>query len=189
MTTVFRAISVLLILALTTPLVAQSEETSGRGVSVTKENYSRAMADMAMQREFVLGANNTSWHHHRTLMSLDKQPAPMMNRDTLYSFSIVDGGGDVAITLPQTDGRYQSLHVWDHNHVTVGVFYGAGRYIIPSNKTTDYFVANVRTQIDPKDPEDVKKANGYQDQLKLEFLNGYNPKPFCNPPILNRGYS
>lgn len=147
-------------------------------VSVTKDNYAFAMSDLAMQREFALGADNTHWHHHRNIIALDKQPAPMMNRDTLYSFSIVDGGGDVAITLPQTDGRYQSLHVWNSNHVTYKVFYGAGTYIIPKDKTSDYFVVNVRTQIDPKDPADVKKANGYQDQLKIEFLNGYQPKPF-----------
>ena len=171
-----RITAMLLTIALATPLAVQSEEASGHGV--TKENYAHAMADMALQREFALGANNTSWHHHRTLIELDKQPAPMMNRDTLYSFSVIDGGGDIAITLPQTDGRYQSLHVFDQNHVTVGVFYGAGRYIIPSDKTTAYCMANVRTQIDPKDQEDIKKANDYQDQLKVEFLNGYQPKPF-----------
>lgn len=167
----------LMALALITPSV-YAGDNAGEGKHVTKENYSTAMSDMAMQREFAQGANNTSWHHHRNIMELDKQPAPMMNRDTLYSFSIVDGGGDVAITLPETDGRYQSLHVWNHDHVTYKVFYGAGRYVIPADKTSDYFVANVRTQINPKDPEDVKKANGYQDQLKVEFLNGYEPKPF-----------
>lgn len=153
-----------------------SEEV--KSVSVTEDNYAYAMSDLAMQREFALGASNTSWHHHRNIIALDKQPAPMMNRDTLYSFSIVDGGGDVVITLPETDGRYQSLHVWNSDHVTYKVFNGAGKYIIPADKTSDYFVVNVRTQIDPKDPEDVKKANSYQDQLKIEFLNGYQPKPF-----------
>lgn len=152
-----------------------NEETK---VSVTKENYAFAMADMAMQREYLQGADNTNWHHHYAIMELDKQPAPMMNRDTKYSFSIVDGGGDVAITLPETDGRYQSLHVWNHDHVTYKVFYGPGRYIIPADKSSDFFVANVRTQVNPKDPEDVKKSSQYQDMLKVEFLNGYQPKSF-----------
>jgi len=147
-------------------------------VAVTDANYSTAMSDLAMQKEFAQGASNTQWHHHRTIMELDKQPAPMMNRDTLYSFSILDGGGDVAITLPETDGRYQSLHVWNHDHVTYKTFYGPGRYVIPADKTSDFFVANVRTQVDASSPGDVKKVNGYQDQLKIEFLNGYEPKPF-----------
>jgi hypothetical protein len=146
--------------------------------SVTKENYALAMTDMGMQKEFSKGANNTNWHHHRKAIALDSQPAPMMNRDTLYSFSVLDGGGDVAITLPETDGRYMSLHVWNHNHVTYKTFYGPGRYVIPASVSSDYFNANVRTQIDSADSEDVKKANGYQDQLKIEFLNGYEAKPF-----------
>ncbi|MCK5834196.1 MAG: DUF1254 domain-containing protein [Lentisphaeria bacterium] len=173
-----RIVITVLIVVLGAFFVTQTGKTSEKGISVTNDNYAEAMVDQAYQREFLLGANNTKWHHHRALIALDKQPAPMMNRDTLYSFSVVDGGGDVAITLPETDGRYQSLHIFDQNHVTVGVYYGAGRYVIPSNKTTTFFMANIRTQIDPKSPEDIKKANGYQDQFKLEFLNDYQPKQF-----------
>ncbi len=71
-----------------------------------------------------------------------------------------------------------SLHVMNHDHVTYKVFYGPGRYVIPASKSSDYFYANVRMQIDDKDPADVKKVNEYQDQLKIEYLNGYQPKPF-----------
>ncbi|MDG3582830.1 DUF1254 domain-containing protein [Galbibacter pacificus] len=146
-------------------------------VSVTKDNFAYAMADLAMQKEFVQGADNT-WNHHRRPMPLDEQPAPLMNRDTDYSFAILDGGGDVAITLPENDGRYMSLHVVNHDHVTVDVLYGPGRYVIPKSKTTDFFWANVRMQVNPKSEEDIKKVNGYQDQLKVEHLNGYKPKSF-----------
>lgn len=71
-----------------------------------------------------------------------------------------------------------SLHIVNHDHVTYKVFYGPGRYVIPASKTTDYFYANVRMQINDKDPEDVEKVNHYQDELKIEYLNGYQPKPF-----------
>lgn len=157
--------------------------TSGTGtgkdstVGVTKENFSLAMADMAMQKEFEQGANNT-WNHHRKPMPLNEQPAPLMNRDTEYSFAILDGGGDVAITLPENDGRYMSLHIVNHDHTTVKVHYGPGRYVIPASETSDFFWANVRMQVNPRDPADIKKANGYQDQLKIEYLNGYQPKAF-----------
>lgn len=90
MKTILRATTMALTLALATPFAAQAGEKSENGLSVTKENYAHSVVDQAMQREFLLGANNTSWHHHRTLMELDKQPAPMMNRDTLYSFSVFD---------------------------------------------------------------------------------------------------
>jgi len=158
---------------------ANKEEVSStqRSVGVLMENYAEVMSDMAMQKEVELGATN-KWHHHYKVMELDAQPAPMMNRDTKYSFAILDGGGDVAITLPETDGRYMSLHVWNHNHVTYKVLYGPGRYLIPAVATSDFFVANVRIQVDSKDPEDVKKASKFQDMLKIDYLNNYNPKAF-----------
>ena len=146
-------------------------------MTVTKENFARAMTDLAMQKEVEQGATN-AWHHHRKTMALSDQPAPLMNRDTVYSFAVLDGGGDVAITLPKNDGRYMSLHVMNHDHVTYKVFYGPGRYVIPADKSTDFFYANVRMQINDKDPEDVKKVNQYQDELKIEYLNGYKPRPF-----------
>jgi hypothetical protein len=154
------------------------ESTTDSLVGVTKDNYALAMVDLGMQKEFLLGASNTKWHHHYSIMELDKQPAPMMNRDTKYSFSVLDGGGDVAITLPETDGRYMSLHVWNQDHITYKVFYGPGRYVIPASVTSDYFAANVRTQVDSKNPDDVKKSSEFQDMLKIEYLNGYEPKPF-----------
>ncbi|WP_417357545.1 hypothetical protein [Flavobacterium sp.] len=146
-------------------------------VSVTKDNFAVAMTDLAMQKEFAQGADNT-WNHHRKPMPLDQQPAPLMNRDTNYSFAILDGGGDVAITLPENDGRYMSLHVMNHDHVTYKVFYGPGRYVLPASETSDFFYANVRMQVNPKDESDIKKVNDYQDQLKIEYLNGYKPKSF-----------
>ncbi|TWT66507.1 DUF1254 domain-containing protein [Allorhodopirellula solitaria] len=146
-------------------------------VPVTDENFARAMNDLAMHKEFAQGADNT-WNHHRKPMPLDEQPAPLMNRDTLYSFAMLDGRGDVAITLPENDGRYMSLHVMNHDHVTYKVLYGPGRYVIPADETTDFYFANVRMQLDASDPADVKKVNGYQDQLKVEHLNGYKPESF-----------
>lgn len=164
-------------LGLACTFIAGTAAAQDRPVSVTKQNFARAMTDMAMQKEVEQGGN-LAWHHHRKTMALSEQPAPLMNRDTVYSFAVLDGGGDVAITLPKNDGRYMSLHVMNHDHVTYKVYYGPGRYVIPASKTSDYFYANVRMQINDKDPEDVKKVNQYQDELKIEYLNGYQPKPF-----------
>lgn len=146
-------------------------------VTVTDDNFATAMTDLAMEKEVDQGAN-LDWHHHRKTMALDEQPAPLMNRDTVYSFAVLDGRGDVAITLPENDGRYMSLHVMNHDHVTYDVFYGPGRYVLPASGTTDYFYANVRMQINAKDPKDVALVNGFQDELGIEYLNGYQPEPF-----------
>ncbi|MBK0369275.1 DUF1254 domain-containing protein [Flavobacterium agrisoli] len=151
--------------------------TADSTVTVTNDNFAHAMIDMAMQKEFALGADNT-WYHHRKPMPLKEQPAPLMNRDTEYSFAILDGRGGVVITLPENDGRYMSLHVVNHDHVTYKVFYGPGRYVIPADSISPFFYANVRMQADASSPEDLKKVNAYQDQLKVEFLNGYKPESF-----------
>jgi hypothetical protein len=159
-----------------TSAISKDSVTSPK-VSVTKENFAYAMTDLAMQKEFSQGADN-NWNHHRKPMPLKEQPAPLMNRDTEYSFAILDGHGDVAITLPPNDGRYMSLHIMNHDHTTYKVYYGPGRYVIPASKTSDFFYANVRMQVNAKDPADVKKVNDYQDQLKIEYLNGYKPESF-----------
>lgn len=145
-------------------------------IIVTEDNYAFAMLDHAMQVEVSNGAAN-DWHHHRSPMTLDKQPAPQMNRDTLYSFAIVDARSDFSITLPETDGRYQSIHVMEHDHTTSGVLYGAGEHVIKGAATSDYLVINVRTQINPNDPDDIALANHYQDQLILDF-KGADVVPF-----------
>ncbi len=158
-------------------LVTGTVSAQDGAVTVTDKNFARAMTDLAMQKEVEQGATNT-WHHHRKTMALSEQPAPLMNRDTVYSFAVLDGGGDVAITLPKNDGRYMSLHIVNHDHTTYKVFYGPGRYVIPASKSSDFFYANVRMQINDKDPADVQKVNQYQDELKIEYLNGYSPKAF-----------
>ena len=151
---------------------------SAEPITVTEENYSEAMHDLAMNVEANNGARN-DWNHHRTPIALDAQPAPMMNRDTLYSFVIADAQSDIKVTLPEMDGRYASLHVINHNHDTVYVFYGAGEHIIKAEDTSDYINFFVRTQIDAADTDDVAVANKLQDQYKFEYVDtSYEPVPF-----------
>lgn len=147
-------------------------------ITVTEENYSLAMHDLAMNVEAGNGARN-DWNHHRAPIALDAQPAPMMNRDTLYSFVIADAQSDIKVTLPEMDGRYASLHVINHNHDTVEVFYGAGEHIIKAEDTSDYINFFVRTQIDASDAEDVAAANALQDKYVFEYVDAnYEPVPF-----------
>lgn len=147
-------------------------------VAVTHDNYAHTMFDLGIKKEVSFGADN-DWHHHRTPIALDKQPAPMMNRDTLYSFHGFDGTKDATITIPEMDGRYVSVQVMNHKHVTVYVFYGSGTFHIDADKITPYTMLYARTQMDASDPEDVKKANAYQDQYKFEYVDkSFKPKAY-----------
>lgn len=146
-------------------------------VPVTKKTFAFANLDVAMQREIDLGATNT-FYHHRKPMELDKQPAVLMNRDTLYSFAIIDSSHGATVTLPEGDGRYMSLHVMQHDHVTDDVYYGGGEYTIDPDTVTQFLVLNIRTQVNPNDPDDVAAANAIQDQYQVTFPDGYSPKAF-----------
>jgi hypothetical protein len=137
--------------------------------TVNDDNYAFAMFDMAMQVETDAGAAN-SWHHHRTPIALDAQPAPMMNRDTLYSFTVVDATSDIKVTIPEIkDGRYVSIQVYEQGHFNYMVGYGAGTYTIKADETTDFVGINIRTQLDPTSPDDVASANALQDQYILDL--------------------
>lgn len=156
---------------LETTLVDQTD------VPVTKHNYAFASLDVAMQREVALGATNT-FYHHRKPMELDKQPAVLMNRDTLYSFAVIDASHGATVSVPEGDGRYFSIHIMQHDHVTDNVYYGKGDYVIDPKTVTDFLVVNIRTQVNPNDPADIAKANAQQDQYRITFPDGYTPRPF-----------
>ncbi|WP_299597286.1 DUF1254 domain-containing protein [uncultured Microbulbifer sp.] len=148
-----------------------------KDVSVTRHNYALANLDMAMEREAELGAVN-QFYHHRKPMELDKQPAVLMNRDTLYSFAIIDASHGAKVTVPEGDGRYVSVHIMQHDHVTDNVYYGAGEYTIDPKTVTNFLVVNIRTQVNPNDPSDIAKANAQQNQYKITFPDGYTPKKY-----------
>jgi hypothetical protein len=136
---------------------------------VNDDNYAFAMFDMAMQVETNAGAAN-NWNHHRTPIALDAQPAPMMNRDTLYSFTVVDATSDITVTIPEIkDGRYVSIQVVEQGHFNYMVGYGAGTYTIKADETTDFVAIIIRTQLDPTNPDDVASANALQDQYILDL--------------------
>lgn len=144
---------------------------------VTDETFAYAILDVAMQQEARLGAIN-QYYHHRKPMELDKQPAVLMNRDTLYSFAIVDASHGLTVRIPEVDDRYISTHFMEHDHTTKSVEYGAGEYVIEPDSTIEFLVVNTRIQVNPNDPEDVAKANAFQDQYEIEFPEGYTPKAF-----------
>ncbi len=156
---------------LETSLVGQKD------VPVTRHNFAFASLDVAMEKEAQLGAIN-QFYHHRKPMELDKQPAVLMNRDTLYSFAIIDATHGATVSVPKGDGRYVSIHLMQHDHVTDNVYYGGGEYTIDPATVTDFLVVNIRSQVNPNDPADIAKANAIQDQYQITFPDGYTPKKF-----------
>jgi hypothetical protein len=92
--------------------------------------------------------------HYRQMAPLDDQTVIRMNQDTLYSSAILDLSSPATVTLPDADGRYMSLHVVNQDHYMF-VLTEPGEHVLTEEIVgTRYAGLNVRTFMDPSDPED-----------------------------------
>jgi len=107
-------------------------------------------------------------YHLRTPTPIDMQPVIRMQRDALYSSVVFDLSKPATIIMPETNGRYQSLHVINQDHYSYAKT-KPGKYELTQKKVgTKYVYIIIRTFIDANDPEDVKVANQLQDAIKVE---------------------
>ena len=100
----------LLILALCAPTLSFAED-------VTVETFVRAESDYnirAGMKAFAFGTGELQ--HLRDPITPDNQPTIRMNQDTLYSGMVLDLSAPAEVTLSDTDGRYQSMHVISQDH-------------------------------------------------------------------------
>jgi len=144
---------------------------------VTVENFVRAESDTAIRK--VVGAHGFgTFFHIRAPVSVDDQPVIRMNRDTLYSTAVLDLSKPATVTLPEGDGRYQSLHVINQDHYMFAVS-GPGDYRLTEDEVgTRYAYLIVRTFADPGDPDDGAAANKVQDGVAV---TGGGDGPFEAP--------
>ena len=134
---------------------------------VNVSNFVRAETDVAIKRVCdMVGLGN--WIHFRGPTPLDQQKVIRMNRDTLYSSVVLDLSKPATVIMPETGGRYQSLHVINQDHYSFAKV-KPGRYeLTQENVGSRYAYLIVRTFLDADDPEDIKATNAVQDALKVE---------------------
>ncbi|PRB15586.1 DUF1214 domain-containing protein [Microbacterium sp. MYb62] len=134
---------------------------------VTVRNFARAESDLMFSR-LATGPGLGEWNHTRGLKSLDDQPIIRQNRDTLYSSAIVDVRDDVALTVPETSGRYISAFILNQDHYGTHLLREPGEYILTREAVgTDYAAILVRILVDPNDDVDVAQVDRLQDGLRL----------------------
>jgi hypothetical protein len=91
-----------------------------------------------------------------------------MNRDTLYSFAVVDISKGATVTMPDADDRYMSLMVINNDGYINDVYYGGGTYPLTMEEYGTPFVGlAVRTLVNADDEADLKAVHDLQDQLKI----------------------
>lgn len=138
-------------------------------IRVNVDNFARAethrmMADL--QRD--AGGINR-FQHNRAPASVEKQTVIRMNRDTVYSFAVVDVSAGASLTIPDARGRYLSVMAVNEGHYVNQVLHDPGTYELTSEDLgSRYVVLAARTLVDPHDPDDLAAAAALQDQLLLD---------------------
>ncbi len=145
-----------------------SSLSATKAVPVTWKNFVRAESDKMFNSYVKMGAFGKFFNVPKPT-PIDQQKVVRMNRDTIYSFAVFDLTEPVTITKPDTGKRFQSMQVINEDQYTPMVVYKPGKYTLTQEKMgTRYVFIVVRTLVDSEDPEDVKKVNGIQQQLKAE---------------------
>lgn len=147
-----------------------SAQTSERPiVPVMVENYDRAQTDSYFTA-VVNGGGFGKFRHGRELAPPAQQGIPRPNRDTLYSFAIVDlDAAPVAITLPDAGERYMAMQVVNEDQYTPAVYYNPGTYTLTRELIgTRYAIAVVRFFVDFANENDVRQVHALQDAIKFD---------------------
>lgn len=163
----------LLALAFCAPAPALAED-------ITIQNLMRAESDtmfrMTMQTN---GTGVGEIAHEREVASADgPQPIIRANQDTLYSAAIVDLSEPVTVTLPEGDGRFQSVLVISQDHYNFA-YAAPGSYELTEDEVgTRFAMLLFRTFVDAGDPDDAARAHAMQDGIVIE---GGGSGPFEAP--------
>ena len=153
--------------------VASSETAAQHVVSppvpVTIDNFARAESDMYLSNLVKESGGVGKLLHHREPASIDNQTVIRLNRDTLYSFLVLDlDAGPATITMPDPGTRFMSLQIINEDHYVPAVNYGAGTYTLTREAVgTRYAVAGIRTLVNPNDRKDVEQVHALQDAIKV----------------------
>ncbi|MCA1306771.1 DUF1214 domain-containing protein [Microbacterium esteraromaticum] len=113
------------------------------------------------------GGVNT-FRHNRAPAPIDKQTVIRMNRDTLYSFAVVDVSGGATLTLPDHGDRYLSVMAVNEHHFINLVLHDAGEHQLSTEQLgSPHVMLAVRMLVDPADPDDIAAVAALQDQIVL----------------------
>jgi len=98
------------------------------GMVTTPETYPTIETSRQLLMAQARAKVNT-FAHTRKLTRTDDQPVVRMNRDTYYSFAVVDVSKGASITLPAVpEGKYISVQPVTEDHRIQPMSYGSGTY-------------------------------------------------------------
>jgi len=136
--------------------------------AVNVDNFARAETDRMFAALSGAAGPETKWTHYREPTPLDNQTVIRMNRDTLYSYAILDISEGATITLPDPGDRYVSVMVVNQDHYINDILHEPGEHRLTMDEyDTPFVMVAARTLVDVNDPEDVKAVNVLQDKFTI----------------------
>ncbi|XXK20934.1 DUF1254 domain-containing protein [Arenicellales bacterium nBUS_48] len=145
------------------------------GMATTPETY----PTIETARQLLLAqerAKVNRFAHTRRLTPTDDQPVVRMNRDTYYSFAVVDVSKGAAITLPPVpEGKYISVQPVTENHRVQPMSYGSGTYQLATHYGTHlYLIVRLDSTLSQEE------ANTLQDAMVIDAASA---EPFLAEPV------
>ena len=104
-------------------MTEKSKPTSnGTLLKVTAHNYVHAETDFQMKGYIENLDCFGKFTHSRKPYDVENQVTMRGNRDTLYSFGVFDLKSPLTGTLPDPEGRYQSIMIVSQDHSIWGLY-------------------------------------------------------------------
>lgn len=132
------------------------------GVVVTEDNYATLETSrQLLKNQDLAGVNKLL--HKRQLTPTDNQPVVRMNRDTYYSFAVVDVSKGATISMPEIpEGKYMSVQPVTEDHRIQAMEYGSGTFNLTTHTGTHLYLV---IRLDSTFTE--AQAKKYQDQMTI----------------------
>lgn len=137
-------------------------------IRVNVDNFVRAESHRMFADNQAAAGGIGKFRHNRTTARIDEQTVIRLNRDTLYSFAVVDLAQSARLTLPEADGRYLSAMVVNESHYINSVMHEPGEHELTRDEHgSRYVFVAVRILVNPDDPDDVRAVSRLQDALAI----------------------
>ena len=151
------------------PVDSLGDFFSPEGSTVTSASYpTDETSHQLLKNQDLVGVNNIL--HKRQLTPTDEQPVVRMNRDTYYSFAVVDVSKGATVIMPEVpEGKYISVQPVTEDHRIQPMFYGAGTFEL-STHTGSHLYLVIRLDATFTEAEAAK----FQDQMAIN-ANSNNP--------------
>jgi hypothetical protein len=146
---------------------------------VTVDNFVRAETNRMFAGLAADAGGVNTLMHNRAPASVEHQTVIRMNRDTLYSFAVVDITSGATVTVPEHGDRYVSVMIVNQDHYINEIFHDPGDFELTVERhETPYVVTAIRVLVDPNDPADLDAVAQIQDGFRI---TAGSAQPFVVP--------